>query len=68
LLLHFQDELVLEKRWQLNGSHYRRTCETWLANQDRHREPIPALFQEVYGPHQAGPLVPALAGVFHSLR
>ncbi|MEZ5583195.1 MAG: cyclopropane-fatty-acyl-phospholipid synthase family protein [Candidatus Competibacteraceae bacterium] len=53
LLLHFQDDLALEKRWYINGVHYQRTCETWLTNQDRHREAILALFKDVYGLHQA---------------
>ena len=50
LLLHFQDDLTLEQRWRINGRHYQRTCEAWLANQDRHRREIMVLFQEVYGP------------------
>lgn len=53
LLLHFQDDLVLEKRWQLNGYHYQRTCEAWLVNQDRHREEILAILRDVYGADQA---------------
>jgi len=53
LLLHFQDQLALEKRWYVNGSHYQRTCETWLINQDRHRKAILELFKDVYGVSQA---------------
>ena len=53
LLTHFQEDLRLETRWQINGRHYQRTCEAWLANQDRHRGEILALFREVYGTAQA---------------
>ncbi len=49
LLLHFQEDLRLERRWDINGRHYQRTCEAWLANQDRRRKQILGLFQEVYG-------------------
>ncbi|NJN47033.1 MAG: class I SAM-dependent methyltransferase [Candidatus Competibacteraceae bacterium] len=53
LLLYFQEDLALEKRWHINGLHYQQTCEAWLANQDRHREAILAVFKDVYGFHQA---------------
>jgi cyclopropane-fatty-acyl-phospholipid synthase len=49
LLLYFQEALCLEKRWYINGRHYQRTCEAWLANQDRYREEILALFRAIYG-------------------
>ena len=53
LLLHFQDDLKLEKRWRVNGRHYQRTCEAWLQNQDHYRAEIMALFQETYGADEA---------------
>ncbi|PWN95744.1 S-adenosyl-L-methionine-dependent methyltransferase [Tilletiopsis washingtonensis] len=34
LFLHFQKDVVLEEMWWLNGKHYARTCEDWLAKQD----------------------------------
>ncbi|KDN38519.1 S-adenosyl-L-methionine-dependent methyltransferase [Tilletiaria anomala UBC 951] len=34
LFLHFQQHVVLEDRWWLNGTHYARTCEHWLQRQD----------------------------------
>lgn len=35
LFLHFQQKVVLEKIWWLNGNHYARTCEDWLKKQDK---------------------------------
>lgn len=34
LFLHFQQDVVLENMWWLNGNHYARTCEDWLKKQD----------------------------------
>lgn len=50
LLLRFQDHLHLEERWRLDGTHYRRTAEAWLANMDAHAPEIRALFALTYGP------------------
>lgn len=49
LLLHFQDHLALEARWNLNGVHYHRTCEAWLRNHEAARREIEALFATTYG-------------------
>jgi cyclopropane-fatty-acyl-phospholipid synthase len=49
LLLHFQRHLALEDHWQVDGTHYQRTAEHWLANMDRHRGEIEPLLTEVYG-------------------
>ncbi|MEE7560478.1 SAM-dependent methyltransferase, partial [Xanthomonas sp. Kuri4-2] len=48
-LLHFQDHLAIEQRWQLSGEHYEKTANAWLANQDRHREEILPLMRATYG-------------------
>lgn len=53
LLPRFQDDLRLEDQWHLNGRHYQRTCEAWLANQYRHRDAIMAVFRDTYGPADA---------------
>ncbi len=48
-LLHFQDQLVIERQWDYSGDHYRKTAEAWLANLDEYKEPIAQLFDTVYG-------------------
>jgi len=53
LLSNFQDELALAEHWQLDGTHYQRTAEAWLANMDAHEPEILALFTLTYGPNDA---------------
>jgi cyclopropane-fatty-acyl-phospholipid synthase len=48
-LLHFQDHLRLEERWAVNGTHYEKTANAWLANQDANRTAIMPLLAETYG-------------------
>jgi cyclopropane-fatty-acyl-phospholipid synthase len=52
-LLHFQQDLRLEERWLLPGTHYQRTADHWLANQDAHREEVLSVLAGAYGPGQA---------------
>lgn len=40
-----QDDLVLERRWGLNGMHYSRTLEAWLARQDAQRADVLPLME-----------------------
>lgn len=49
LLSRFQDDLRLESDWMVNGTHYQRTAEAWLANMTAHRSEILPLFADVYG-------------------
>ena len=49
LLFHFQRALQIENHWKLNGVHYQKTAEAWLANVDRHRAKILKVFTETYG-------------------
>jgi cyclopropane-fatty-acyl-phospholipid synthase len=53
LLLHFQDDVRIVDHWRLNGTHYQKTAEAWLANMDRNREIVRAIFARVYGEDQA---------------
>jgi cyclopropane-fatty-acyl-phospholipid synthase len=51
-LLHFQDDLRLETRWAVSGTHYQQTAEAWLQNMDAHRAEILPLFAQTYGEGQ----------------
>lgn len=53
-LLNFQEHLGLEEQWRVGGRHYERTANAWLANQDRARAEIMAVFMATYGPREAG--------------
>jgi cyclopropane-fatty-acyl-phospholipid synthase len=48
-LLWFQRDLRLDRQWLVDGSHYKRTANAWLARQDAHRAPLLALLRETYG-------------------
>ncbi|MDY0022355.1 cyclopropane-fatty-acyl-phospholipid synthase family protein [Arenimonas caeni] len=52
-LLHFQEDLRLEQRWLLPGTHYQRTANHWLENQDRNREEVLEVLAATYGADQA---------------
>ena len=52
-LLHFQEALRLEQRWLLPGTHYEKTANHWLANQDRHAGEVMRVLSEAYGPAEA---------------
>jgi len=49
LLLHFQEQVKLEERWRLNGTHYARTAQAWLQNMDQNKEKILPILSKVYG-------------------
>lgn len=53
LLFYFNDDLVVEKHWHVNGTHYGKTAEAWLANMDNHKAEIMPLFAATYGQEQA---------------
>jgi cyclopropane-fatty-acyl-phospholipid synthase len=52
LLLYFQKDLTLTHHWQVDGTHYRRTAEQWLANMDAHRAQIEPILAATYGKDQ----------------
>lgn len=49
LFSHFQRHLAVSKQWQLNGSHYQKTCAAWLANMDGNRSAIEPILADTYG-------------------
>lgn len=53
LFLLFGDDLAVEERWWLDGTHYARTLEEWLGRYEERLEAIRPLFVETYGPEAA---------------
>ena len=53
LLAHFQDDLRLARQWWVDGRHYEKTSNHWLAGMDAARHEIMALFRTCYGKDQA---------------
>jgi cyclopropane-fatty-acyl-phospholipid synthase len=49
LPLRFADHLCVDKRWHLNGQHYAKTCNAWLANMDNNEEAVRTALAECYG-------------------
>lgn len=52
-LLHFQQHLLLEDFWAVDGRHYEKTANAWLALQDQRREQVLAVCRQTYGEAQA---------------
>ncbi len=44
LLLSFQDDLLVRRRWVVDGRHYARTARAWRARLERERREIEAAF------------------------
>ena len=49
LLVHFDRNLRIAEHWRVNGTHYAKTSEAWLANMDANREKLLPLFAATYG-------------------
>jgi cyclopropane-fatty-acyl-phospholipid synthase len=49
LLTHFQRDLRLGEHWRIDGRHYQRTAEDWLANMDAAAAAIRPLLAATYG-------------------
>ena len=52
-LLHFQQDLSIEERWLLPGTHYQRTANHWLENQDRNHREVLQVLGAAYGVEHA---------------
>lgn len=53
LLLNFQDHLKLLEQWWVDGRHYEKTSNHWLAGMDGQREEIMSIFRKAYGERDA---------------
>jgi cyclopropane-fatty-acyl-phospholipid synthase len=53
LLLRFQRDLKLLERWRVDGTHYQKTSECWLANIDRRRGEVLEVLAKAYGKDEA---------------
>ena len=53
LLTEFQDDLRLDRQWWVDGTHYERTANDWLAGMDAQRERILEVFRAGYGAQDA---------------
>ncbi len=49
LLNEFKNDLILDRQWEWNGTHYQKTSEAWLKNMDQHKNQILRLFEKTYG-------------------
>jgi cyclopropane-fatty-acyl-phospholipid synthase len=53
LLGHFDRNLRIARHWRVNGTHYAKTSEAWLANMDANRSKLLPLFAAIYGASDA---------------
>jgi cyclopropane-fatty-acyl-phospholipid synthase len=48
-LLHFQRDLEVDDLWSVDGTHYQKTSDAWLAKLDAHRRQATAALARTYG-------------------
>lgn len=51
LFYSFQDHMRIEAHWRVDGRHYQRTANAWLARLDANREAADRVLARVYGPN-----------------
>ena len=49
LLLHFQDDLIIEDIWRMSGTHYEKTSLAWINKMDANKDSIMKIFSKTYG-------------------
>ena len=45
---YFEEDLVVEKSWEINGTHYAKTCNLWLQNHYKNKKSILDIFTGHY--------------------
>ena len=53
LFYYFNDHLLVKKHWQVNGTHYEKTSNAWLAKMDANKKDIMPILADTYGPDQS---------------
>lgn len=53
LFRNYDDDLTLEKDWQLSGIHYQKTLDAWLRKMEAAKPQVLEIFKETYGADQA---------------
>ena len=49
LLLHFQDDLIIDDVWSISGTHYEKTSLAWVNKMDANKDSIMKIFLKTYG-------------------
>ena len=49
LLLHFQDDLIIDDVWSMSGTHYEKTSLAWVNKMDANKDSIMKIFLKTYG-------------------
>ena len=53
LLSYFQRDVRLLEHWRVDGTHYQKTSECWLANMDANRQRVREILAATYGAEHA---------------
>jgi cyclopropane-fatty-acyl-phospholipid synthase len=53
LFCYFSRDMRIQEQWRLDGTHYQKTAEAWLANMDLHRGTVMPFFAKTYGAENA---------------
>lgn len=51
--LHFQQHMQVEQQWRLAGTHYEKTANAWLVNQDQRADEVIEVLTAAYGKQSA---------------
>lgn len=49
LPLYFQDKILLEDHWMIDGTHYGRTARAWLDKLDLNKQQVIQIYNKIYG-------------------